>query len=84
MKKMLLPAVAVVSLAAGFVLAEPVHDWHDIEAVRVHVHEAIHEVQEVRVNNHMDMAGHGVKAEDLLKQAERELQLGIESAKRAR
>jgi hypothetical protein len=83
MNKALLAVTAVLGIAVGFALAERVHDWHDIEAVRVHVHEAIHEVQEVRVNNHMDMAGHGVKAEDLLKQAERELTLGIEAAKRA-
>lgn len=83
MNKLLLPVVAIIGLAAGFVLAAPVHDWHDIDAVRMHVHEAVHEVQEIRVTNHMDMAGHGVKAEDLLKQAEHELELGIEAAKRA-
>jgi hypothetical protein len=84
MNKALLAATAVLGVAVGVALAERVHDWHDIEAVRVHVHEAIHEVQEVRVDNHYDMAGHGVKAEDLLKQAERELSLGIEAAKRAK
>ncbi|MGA2214417.1 MAG: hypothetical protein ABSH31_14170 [Bryobacteraceae bacterium] len=84
MKKSLLAATAVISFVVGFAIAAPVHDWHDIEAVRLHVHEAIHEVQEVRVDNHYDMAGHGVKAENLLKDAERELQLGIEAAKRAR
>lgn len=83
MNKALLAVTAVVGVAVGFAVAAPVHDWHDIEAVRMHVHEAIHEVQEIRVTNHMDMAGHGVKAEDFLKQAERELSLGIEAAKRA-
>jgi hypothetical protein len=84
MQKLLLAGTAVLGVAVGFALAEPVHDWHDIEAVRVHVHQAIQEVQDVRVKNNFDMAGHGVKAEDFLKQAEKELQLGIEAAKRAK
>jgi hypothetical protein len=83
MNKALLAVTAVLGMAVGFALAAPVHDWHDIDAVRIHVHEAVHEVQEIRVTNHMDMAGHGVKAEDFLKQAEHELELGIEAAKRA-
>jgi hypothetical protein len=82
MKKILLAAVAV--FAVGFALAEPVHDWHEIEAVHVHVQEAIHEIQDVRVKNHFDMAGHGAKAEDLLKQAEKELALAVEAARRAK
>jgi hypothetical protein len=84
MNKALLAVTAVVGVAVGFAIAAPVHDWHDIDGVRIHVHEAIHEIQQVRVDNHFDMAGHGVKAEDFLKQAERELELGIEAAKRAR
>jgi hypothetical protein len=83
MQKVLLAATAVLGVAVGFALAEPVHDWHDIEAVRVQVHDAIQEVQDIRVKNHMDMAGHGAKAETLLKDAEKELALGIEAAKRA-
>jgi hypothetical protein len=81
MQKMLLAGTAVLGVAVGFALAEPVHDWHDIEAVRVHIQQAIHEVQEIRMKNHMDMAGHGVKAENLLKDADHELSLGIEAAK---
>jgi hypothetical protein len=81
MQKMLLAGTAVLGVAVGYALAAPVHDWHDIEAVRVHIQQAIHEVQEIRVTNHMDMAGHGVKAENLLKDADRELGLGIEAAK---
>jgi 3-oxoacyl-[acyl-carrier-protein] synthase III len=82
MKKLLLAAVAV--FAIGFALAEPVHDWHEIEAVHVRIKEAIQEVQDIRVKNHYDMAGHGAKAEDFLKEAEKELALAVEAAKKAK
>jgi hypothetical protein len=81
MKKLLLVTVAI---AVGIAFAEPVRDWHDLDAVHIHVQEAIHEIQEARVKNHYDMDGHGVKAEDLLKAAEKELNLAIQSAKRAK
>ena len=65
------------SFAAGVAMAEKVHDWHDLEAVQNHVTEAIHEMERARAANHYDMAGHGAKAEEHLRGAERELNEAI-------
>lgn len=75
--------VAIASLAAGAALADRVHDWHDLETVRDHVVEAIHGMERARAANHYDMAGHGVKAEALLHDAEREVHMAIEAARAA-
>ncbi|MGA9529128.1 MAG: hypothetical protein WBS24_13525 [Terriglobales bacterium] len=81
-------AVTVLSLclsfAAGFALAERVHDWADLESAHSHVLEAIKEMDRARAANHYDMAGHGAKAEEHLHAAERELHDSIEAAKAAR
>jgi len=52
--------------------------------VHGHVVEAIHEMERARAANHYDMAGHGVKAEELLHGAERELHEAIEASKASR
>ena len=83
MKKVLF-ALAATTLLAGAAYADPVHDWHDLEKVHMHVKEAIREMERARAANHYDMAGHGAKAEDLLRQTERELHDAIEAAKAAR
>ena len=84
MKSPLLVGLIGLSLGAGAVaVADRVHDWHDLEAVHGHVVEAIHELERARAANHYDMAGHGVKAEALLHDAERELHLAVESTKAA-
>ena len=54
---------------------------HDLDAVHNHVNQAIHEMEHARAANHYDMDGHGVKAEEHLRAAERELQLAIDSAR---
>jgi hypothetical protein len=81
-------AVAVLSLCLSFVagvaVADKVRDWADLEAAHGHVQEAIHELDRARAANHYDMAGHGVKAEEHLRAAERELHEAIEAAKAAR
>jgi hypothetical protein len=59
-----------------------VRDWHDLDKVHDHVVEAIHEMEHARAANHYDMAGHGAKAEDQLRAAERELTLAIQAARR--
>ena len=85
MKKVLLAGVATLAVtAAGVVMADRVHDWHDLEAVHAHVVEAIHEMDRARAANHYDMAGHGAKAEELLRQAEHELHEAVEAAKAAK
>jgi hypothetical protein len=85
MKKTLVAAALSVclSFAAGIALADKVRDWHDLEEVHAHVTEAIHEMERARAANHYDMAGHGAKAEEHLRQAEHELHEAIEASKAA-
>ena len=81
MKKTLAVAALCLSFVFGAAFAQKVHDWHDLEAVHKHVEEAIHEMERARAANHYDMAGHGVKAEEHLRAAERELHEAIEAAR---
>jgi len=83
MRRLMLAFVVTSALISGTAKAEPVRDWHDLHRVHEHVVEALHEMERARVANHYDMDGHGAKAEDLLRQAERELHAAVESAKRA-
>lgn len=84
MKKTLLIAITGLSLGAGAVaFADKVHDWHDLDKVHMHIVESIHEMERARAANHYDMAGHGAKAEELLRQAEHELHEAVEAAKAA-
>jgi hypothetical protein len=84
MKKMIAVAVVGMSFVAGVAFGAQVRDWHDLDEVHKHVTESIHEMERARAANHYDMDGHGVKAEDHLRAAERELHDAIESAKHAR
>ncbi|HEY4038173.1 MAG TPA: hypothetical protein VGM15_05080 [Burkholderiaceae bacterium] len=79
MKKLLIAASAL-TLLSGLALAE-VRDWHDLERVHKHLVESIHEMERARAANHYDMEGHGAKAEELLRQAEKELHEAVEAAK---
>jgi hypothetical protein len=81
MKKIILLASALV---AGVALAAEVHDWHDLHAVHVKIQQSVKEMERARAANHYDMAGHGAKAEELLRQAEHELQEAVEAAKHAK
>jgi len=83
-KKAIAIAALCLSFVVGAALGEKVRDWHDLEAVHKHVQEAIHEMERARAANHYDMAGHGAKAEEHLRAAERELHEAIEAAKMAR
>jgi len=83
MKKVMF-VLAASTLLAGLAYAAPVRDWHDLDKVHEHVKESIHEMERARAANHYDMAGHGAKAEDLLRQAERELHEAVEAAKAAK
>jgi hypothetical protein len=82
--KTVLFAMAATALLSGTALADPVRDWHDLDKVHNHVQEAIHEMERARAANHYDMAGHGAKAEELLRHAERELHDAVEAAKAAK
>ena len=59
-------------------------DWHDLEKVHTHVVEAMREMDRARAANHYDMDGHGAKAEQLLRRAERELHEAVEAARAAK
>jgi hypothetical protein len=81
MKKSLTVAAVALSFVAGLAVAE-VRDWHDLDAVHKHVIESIHEMERARAANHYDMEGHGAKAEEHLRAAEKELGLAVEAAKK--
>ena len=84
MKKALLIAIVGVSLGTGIVaVGDPVHDWQDLSEVHHHIVDAIGEMERASGANHYDMKGHAKRAEQLLRDAERELQLAIDSAKDA-
>jgi hypothetical protein len=65
-----LASALLVSVLAGSAHAQSardVCDWHDLDAVNKHVSEAVAEIGRARAANHYDIAGHGLKAADLLK-----------------
>ena len=82
MKKV--PAVLTLALAftAGAIVTAQVRDWHDLEKVQQHVTEALNEMGRARAANHYDMEGHGVKAEEHLRDAQHELDLAIQASHR--
>jgi hypothetical protein len=82
MRKVLAVLTLALAFVAGAALSGQVRDWHDLDAVHKHVVEAIHEMERARAANHYDMDGHGAKAEEHLRAAERELGLAIEAARR--
>jgi hypothetical protein len=84
MKKIIAIAALALAFVAGAAFADRVRDWRDLDAVHTQVAEAIHALERARAANHYDMEGHGVKAEQHLRAAERELNLAVESARRAR
>jgi hypothetical protein len=77
-------ALTVAAFGAGAALAAQVHDWHDLDEVHKHVLESIHDMERARKLNHYDMAGHGAKAEELLRDAEKELHAAVDAAKAAK
>jgi DNA-directed RNA polymerase delta subunit len=74
-------AAAFLGLFLASATAWAVRDWHDLDEVHKHIQEAIHEMDRARAANHYDMDGHGAKAERLLHDAERELDLAVASAR---
>lgn len=81
MKKVLAVSALALSFFAGAAISQ-VRDWHDLDKCHQHVVESIHEMERARAANHYDMDGHGVKAEEHLHAAERELSLAIDAARR--
>jgi hypothetical protein len=86
MKKTIAAAVfsMCLSFAAGIAVAERVRDWHDLEGAHKHVQEAMAQLDRARAANHYDMAGHGAKAEEHLRAAERELHDAVEAIRAER
>ena len=84
MRRTLLLVSLAACLWARVSSAAPVHDWKDLHAVHEKVQQCIREMERARAANHYDMAGHGVRAEEHLRAAERELHEAIEAAKAAR
>jgi hypothetical protein len=82
MKKVLAVFTLALAFFAGAALSAQVHDWHDLDGVHKHVQEAIHEMERARAANHYDMGGHGIKAEEHLRAAERELSMAVDDARR--
>lgn len=81
MKRALSVFALVLSFGAGAVLSSQVRDWHDLDKVHKHVKEAIAEMERARAANNYDMGGHGVRAEEHLRAAERELVMAVDSAR---
>jgi hypothetical protein len=81
MKNILAVLALALSFVAGAALSAQVRDWRDLDKCHQHVIEAIHEMERARAANHYDLQGHGVKAEEHLRAAERELGLAIDAAK---
>jgi hypothetical protein len=79
MKRILI--AAILSVTACLAYAQ-VRDWQDLAKVHKHIQESIHELERARAANHYDMQGHGAKAEQLLREAEKELHEAVESAKK--
>jgi hypothetical protein len=78
----LIVALAVLSLGAGMAAsADPLQDRKDIDEVQ-HALDAIKEVERASEANHYDISGHAKKAEELMREAEKELNLA-RSARRA-
>jgi hypothetical protein len=78
--------IALTAAALSFVTsighAAEVKDWKDLEKVHKHIQESIHEMERARAANHYDMQGHGAKAEQFLRDAEKELHEAVEAAKK--
>jgi hypothetical protein len=82
MRKVISVLALALAFVAGMALSAQVRDWHDLDKVHSHVVESIHEMERARAANHYDMAGHGAKAEDHLRAAERELSMAIDASRR--
>lgn len=81
MKNILFAALCGSMLFFSSAYAKEVHDWKDLKKVHEQVQKAIHEMERAAAANHYDMDGHAKKAEEALRQAERELHEAVESAK---
>ena len=84
MKKLYAVIALALAFGAGAALSAPIRDWQDIDAANKQVNAALHEVTRIRIANHSDTGGHLEKAEQHLKNAMNELDLAIETARKAK
>jgi uncharacterized membrane protein (DUF106 family) len=75
-------AATVLTLFTSIAGAADVKDWRDLDKVHNQIQSSIKEMERARAANHYDMAGHGAKAEQLLREAEKELHQAIDAAKK--
>jgi hypothetical protein len=81
MKKVYATLALALAFIAGVGAYAAVRDWHDLDAVHTQVAASIKAMERARAANHYDMLGHGAKAEQLLRDTEKELGLAIDAAK---
>ncbi len=84
MKRAMAIAALCITMVVGGALAQKVKDTRDLEQIQQQIHQAVQEMERARAANHYDMKGHGVKAEEHLRQAESEVSLAIQAAKSAK
>jgi len=82
MKNLYLALAMAVAFASGAFTMAQVRDWHDVEKVHNHVLEAMHELEHLQRANGYGMGGHGERADQLLHQAEHELDMAVQFAQR--
>ncbi len=72
-------AVAALSLFAP--LSYAAEDAHDMETVHQNIIESIRTLEKVRLAKQFDAQGHGLKAEQLLREAEKEVMQSVNATK---
>jgi hypothetical protein len=72
-------AAFALCLGSGTAVADVI-DRHDLEEARQHIVSTIGELERARAANHYDMQGHGLKAEQDLRDAQHELELAINAS----
>ena len=82
MKKTAAAIALAVSFSAGAVVSAQVRDWHEVREVRQRIEASLNDLEHLRAANNYDMHGHGLRAEEHLRAAMRELDLAIRTAGR--
>lgn len=79
-KKLYIVLAMTVAFASGAFTMAQVRDWHDVQKVHQHVIDAMHELEHLQQANGYRMGGHGERADQLLHQAEHELDMAVQFA----
>jgi uncharacterized protein involved in response to NO len=81
-KSLYLILAMTVAFASGAFTMAQVRDWHEVQKVHEHVLESIHELERLQQANGYNMGGHAARADQLLHQAEHELDMAVQYAQR--